>query len=436
MRNLTGAWLAALALAGAWPAAAKPNIVIVLADDMGWRDTGFSGNPIVKTPHLDDMASKGLRFDYFYAAQQMCSPGRFALLTGRTPCRTGLHHLGAMRPEEITIARALKPAGYRTAHFGKWHLGGGATSPVKMGFDQSAWSPNYYDLGAKLKVNDTDESIELQGDTSVAAMGLALEFVRKQAKERQPFLAYVCFGSPHSPHRAAPEFKDLYKNLPEAKQNFWGEISGLDRAVGDLRAELRNLGIAEDTIVWFTSDNGGITPESKEPSGKGKGQVGVRTVSVLEWPARVKQPARTSVPTAHMDMYPTLLDIVGVKVPDQPVLDGVSLVPLLDGKMEARGKPLGFMLWNGRGNFGQADFVKDTQGVWIDGSFKLIAAPAGKEDKAGAVQLYDIFADPAEKSDLAGKQPDAVAKMRSALDEWRRSVRASFDGKDFAPKKP
>ncbi|MBA4065640.1 MAG: hypothetical protein C0501_18375 [Isosphaera sp.] len=424
--------LAALALAA--PAAAadkRPNVVIVLADDMGWRDTGYHGNTVVKTPHLDDMAAKGLRFDYFYPGQQMCSPGRFAIMCGRNPCRTGLHHLGAMRPQEVTLARLLKDAGYATAHFGKWHLGGQATAPHKVGFDQATWAINYYDLGAKLQKNDEKAAVELKGDTSVACMGLALDWVRERAKEPAPFFAYVCFGSPHSPHRAADEFKALYKDLPEGKQNYWGEVSGVDAAVGNLRAELRKLGIADNTLVWFTSDNGGITPESQDPSGKGKMTIGCRTQGLLEWPAVVTKPFATDLPCAHVDILPTTLAAAGVKYPDARPLDGVDLTPLVRGQgMKERGKPLGFMLWNGKGGFDAADFVKDVQGVWIDGSLKLIVEPT-----SGLAKLYDVHADPGHKTDLAGKMPEKVEAMRKALDEWRRGVRASFDGKDYPPKK-
>ncbi|MBA4190403.1 MAG: hypothetical protein C0467_20640 [Planctomycetaceae bacterium] len=407
----------------------KPNVVIVLADDMGWRDTGYHGNTVVKTPHLDDMAAKGLRFDYFYPGQQMCSPGRFAIMCGRNPCRTGLHHLGAMRPQEITLARILKDAGYRTAQFGKWHLGGAETSPAKMGFDRAVWAINYFDLGASLQINDTKDKVELKGDTSVAVMGLALDWIRERAKDPEPFFTYVCFGSPHSPHKAADEFKAMYKDLPEGKQNYWGEVSGVDAAVGNLRAELKKLGIADDTLVWFSSDNGGITPESQDPSGKGKMTIGCRTQGLLEWPAVVAKPIRTDLPCAHVDMLPTILAATGVKYPDTRPLDGVNLLPLIKGEaMKDRGKPLGFILWKGKGAFGQVDFVSDTQGVWIDGSLKLIVEPGG------GVKLFDIHADPAHKTDLAAKQSDDVKRLQTALDEWRKNVRASYDGKDY-PKK-
>ena len=421
--------LAAMSALAQSAEATRPNIVVVVADDMGWRDTGYSGNPDVRTPHLDAMATRGVRFDYFYAGQQMCSPGRFAILTGRNPFRTGLHQLGAMRPQEITTAKALKTIGYQTAHFGKWHLGTTTTSPVKMGFDEAIWKLNFYDLGATLQVGDTRETVPLEGDTSVAVMNLALDYVRKQAAQKKPFFVQVCFGSPHAPHIAAPEFQALYKDLPAGRQNFLGEVSGLDAAVGNLHAELKKLGVAENTIVWFTSDNGGITPQSQDPSGKGKMSIGARTVALLEWPARVRQPVRTSMPCGHIDMYPTLLEITGVTMPNQPPLDGISLVPLLNGTMKERPKPVGFMLRKSRagGKLEDADFVRDTEGVWIDGKLRLVSHPGGEPGAA----LYDIFADPAHKNDLAGKQPEDVARMQKALDSWRASVRASFDGKDY-----
>lgn len=168
-------------------------------------------------------------------------------------------------------------------------------------------------------------------------------------------------------------------------------------------AELKKLNIADNTLLWFTSDNGGITPNSQDPAGKGKMNVGVRTVSVLEWPARIKQPIRTSVPAAHVDMYPTVLEITGVKMPGQLEIDGLSLLPLFDGKMTERNKPLGFMLWNEKGTkFEQIEFTAHTQGVWIDGKYKLIVPPipdpdAKKAKQKAELRLFDIFADPAEE---------------------------------------
>jgi arylsulfatase A-like enzyme len=316
------------------------------------------------------------------------------------------------------VAKALKTAGYRTAHFGKWHLG---ICPVKMGFDEAIWSHNCYDAGFPLYVNDTKEIHTLKdGDTSVTMMDLALDYIRRYAKGPEPFFVQVCVSAPHSPANATPEFKALYQD----GNNKYAEISGLDAAVGNLRAELRRLEIAENTVVWFVSDNGGHGGDN-DPSGKGKLDIGARTVACLEWPARVRQPIRTSVVCAHMDMFPTVLEAAGVKLSDQPVLDGISLLPLFDGKMAQRPQPLGFMLWQQ-----SSDFVSDTQGILIDGKYKVMVHPPGFKDRRGVEAppacLYDIYEDPAEKTNLAEKMPDVVARMRKRLEAWQRSARASY----------
>lgn len=428
--------LAAFLIAAAVPAAfgqdlKRPNVVIILTDDQGWRDVGYQGSPHAQTPHIDAMAANGVRFDYFYAAQQMCSPGRYALLTGRTPLRGAIPFLDPIRPRDITIAKVLRSLGYRTGHFGKWHLGAGMSHPLNMGFDTSFFSPNYYDIGGKLRDEANKKDLKIEGDSSVFTMDLALDWIRKQHEEKKPFFAYVAFGSPHSPHKGADEFKAIYKDLADAKGktnlvDFYAELSGIDSAVGKLRKTLRDLNVADNTLIWFASDNGGILgPLSNDPAGFGKGKIGSRTVSCLEWPARIRQPIRTDCATVHMDIFPTVLDIVGEKTPDRPTIDGISLVPLFDGKMKRRETPIGFLLGPKVGDLPKADFVADTSAVWIDGSFKL-----SLDKKGSTIKLVDIYADPTEKTNLANAQPERVAAMRQALDAWRRSVRDSYDGKD------
>lgn len=457
---LAGVSTPSLGAVSAGEPAARPNIVILVADDLGWGDTGYSGNKVVKTPHLDDMASKGIQFEYFYPGQQMRAPGEFAIMSGRNPCRTGLHSgpPGDVRPEEILLPRALKPAGYESAHFGLWNLGVGKSSPVRMGFDQAHWvSAHGFGLPPKFtpkfQINDTKSTVQTEGDGSIAVMGLALNYIRKYAK-KEPFLVQVYFSAPHQPHKAAEEFKALYKDITSAKAEYYGEISGMDTAVGNLRAELRKLGIADNTVVWFTSDNGADRPGTNDPSGVGKWSVGGRVPGLLEWPSRIKQQVKTNVVAGHIDIYPTLLEVAGAKVEKQPVVDGISLVPLIDGKMTERPKPIGFIHWGGgRGAphlpgkkaggagkvvgkdadaaFAKADFLKDMyESVWIDGKYKLIVG-GWFNPNAGTPLLYDIYADPAHKTNLADKESERVKKMTQALNEWRRSVRASFDGKDF-----
>lgn len=410
----------------------KPNIIFVVADDMGYKDTGYSGNTIVKTPHLDRMAAEGLRFDNFYSAAGTCSPGRMAILTGRTPMRARMvHTVGPMQEGEVTVAAALKTAGYETGHFGKWGLGRDGTHPLKVGFDEAVWSKNYYDLGAAFFVGDSDKRdeapVKTTGDTSMAIMEIAIDFIGKRAQSKKPFFAQICFGSPHAPHQAAEEFKKLYPDLPEDEQNLWGEISGLDAAVGKLREELKRLNIADNTLLWFVSDNGGISGTSGIEK---KGRIGARTIGLLEWPGKISKPMQTDVPVCHIDMYPTVLEMVGVTMKHQPVIDGISLLPLFEGRMENRPAPLGFI------SGGYADKEDPTlcnfnNAAWIDGRHMLRFDPPNKRRKTESIALYDILTDPAQETDIAVQHPQEVQRMLKELTAWRESVKTSFAGKDY-----
>ncbi len=414
------------------PAISRPNIIFVVADDMGLMDTGFSGNPIVKTPNLDRMAAEGLRFDYFYSAAGTCSPGRMAILTGRSPLRARMvTTVGPMQEGEVTLAAALKTAGYETAHFGKWGLGRDGTHPLKVGFDEAIWSKNYYDLGAAFFVGDSDKRdeapVKTTGDTSVAIMEIALDFIGKRAKRNQPFFVQISFGSPHAPHQAAEDFKKPYSGLPESEQNLWGEISGLDAAVGKLREELRKLNIADNTLLWFVSDNGGISNASGIEK---KGRIGARTIGLLEWPRRIPKPMRTNVPVCHVDMYPTVLDITGVALDHQPVIDGISLVPLIEGWMEKRPRPLGFAA----GRYAQKADPTSCQilnSAWIDGRYMLRWNAPSKRQEAEIPMLFDILADPGQERNIVEQHPQEAQRMLKELTDWQESVKASFAGKDY-----
>ena len=411
---------------------AIPNIIFVVADDMGYKDTGYNGNPIVKTPHLDRMAAEALRFENFYSAAGTCSPGRMAILTGRTPMRARMTTtVGPMQEGEVTVAMALKTAGYQTGHFGKWGLGRDGTHPLKVGFDEAVWSKNYYDLGAAFYVGDSDKQneapVKTNGDTSLAIMNVALDFIGKRAKSGKPFFAQICFGSPHAPHQAAEEFKKLYPDLTENEQNLWGEISGLDAAVGKLRAELKRLNIADNTLLWFVSDNGGIS----DPSGiEKKGRIGARTIGLLEWPNKISKPLRSDIPVCHIDMYPTVLDIARVTMKHQPVIDGISLLPLIEGKMEDRPKPLGFLSgrYASKKDFTLCEF---DNAAWLDGKYMLRWGAPGKGNKTETIALFDIAADPNQTTDIAAAHPDDVRRMLKEIAIWRASVEASFAGKDY-----
>jgi arylsulfatase A-like enzyme len=442
-----------------------------MADDQGWGDMAYNGHPVLKTPNFDAMAATTLRFDRFYAAHSVCSPTRGSVMTGRHPNRFGCFKWGhSLRPQEITIAEALKTAGYVTGHFGKWHLGsvrkGSPVNPGASGFDEWFSAENFFDNDAILSREGV--AVQTEGESSMVTVDASLEFIRKHARGKQPFLAVVWFGSPHGPHRAVEEDRAPYADQEEKLQHFYGEITGMDRAFGKLRGELRSLGIHENTILWYCSDNGGL-PGVGSTGGRGnKGQVyegGLRVPGILEWPARIPGPRTTDLPSNTSDIYPTLLDIVDVQMAGQPPLDGVSLVPLLDGKMSARPAPMGF--WNhptGGISTPSAKWMKelldaqaagaeptDTErlrldagdvsqqypedefpghSAWHDWPWKLHRIP-GKEGDV-RLELYNLADDPGEERDVVAQQSDRAGAMRAELEGWLASVVRSLNGKDYA----
>jgi len=463
------AGLAAVGRAGlaAGRPAAKPNIILCMADDQGWGDMAYNGHPVLKTPNFDRMAAEALRFDRFYAAAPVCSPTRGSVMTGRHPNRFGCFKWGyPLRPEEITIAEALKTAGYVTGHFGKWHLGpvraGSPVNPGASGFDEWFSAPNFFDNDPIL--SREGKAVQTHGESSMVTVDAALEFIRKHAKSPKPFLAVVWFGSPHGPHKAAEEDAALYADQPAKERGWLGEITGMDRAFGKLRAELRTLGIHKNTLLWYTSDNGGLKPASTGGRGK-KGQIyegGLRVPALLEWPARFQGHRATAVPCVTSDIYPTLLDIVGVTMPNQPPLDGISLLPLIDGKMTERPKPIGFWDYAAPGHstpsaklmaellqaqqagreidpntFGPSahkvtkQYPLDTfpgHAAWLKWPWKL-----HRIERKGniEIELYNLADDPNEKTNLAAAQPNRVKAMRPELEAWLTSVVHSLNGDDY-----
>ncbi len=295
----------------------------------------------------------------------------------------------------------------------------------------------------------------------------ALEFIRKHAGGDKPFLAVVWFGSPHLPHKPAEEDRALYADQEEEMANYYGEITGMDRAFGKLRSELKTLGIRDNTILFFCSDNGGVKGVSVTGGRANKGQVyegGLRVPAILEWPERIPKPRTTNMPCNTSDMLPTLLDIVGVRPDKDRPLDGVSLVPLIDGKAKSRPKPIGFwdikesgirtpsdewmteLLALQKGGREETDparlcldagkiqkqYPEDSfpgHSAWLDWPWKLHRI----QDKAGEtkLELYNLADDPDEKTDLSATEADRVKSMRPGLEKWLTSVVRSLNGKDY-----
>ncbi|MFM9079896.1 MAG: sulfatase-like hydrolase/transferase, partial [Opitutaceae bacterium] len=248
--------------ATAAPAAAnRPNIVLMMADDQAWGETGYNGHPHVKTPVLDEMARTALRLDRFYAGSPVCSPTRASVMTGRHANRSGAFAPNySTRPEEITIAQILRAGGYRTGHFGKWHLGAvkreSPVNPARMGFDEYLSHDNFFEMDPPLSRNGATPEI-IKGESSELVVAEAARFARKVAAEGKPFFIVVWFGSPHGPYSGTPADLALYSKVQkEELRHRFAEITAMDRAIGRFRAALREAGVADNTLVWFNSDNG------------------------------------------------------------------------------------------------------------------------------------------------------------------------------------
>jgi arylsulfatase A-like enzyme len=437
--------LAIVVAATAHAAQTRPNIVLILADDLGWADLGCTGSTFYETPRLDKLATEGMRFTSAYAACPVCSPTRAALLTGRWPARVGItdyipgarigkllpaDYLHALPHEEVTIAEALKDAGYATGIFGKWHLGESGFLPDSQGFDVVVCGE-----GGQGFRNVVDRA-----DRTTAP---ALEFIEKH--QDRPFFLYLPHNLVHTPLLGKPGLQAKYEKkaseLPPPKgERFRPErdrqdrrvqdhavyaamIQDLDTHVGLVLDKLDELNLSEQTIVIFTSDNGGLStsegsPTSNAPLRAGKGWLyegGVRVPLIVRWPGVVKPGTTCDEPVTSTDYFPTILEMCGLEQHPEWHRDGVSIVPALKQTGPLPSRPL-FWHYPHYGNQG------GVPGAAIrDGDWKLIEF---YEDDH--VELYNLADDSNERNDLAGSQPDRAQELRARLAAWRTSVGAKM----------
>ena len=410
--------------------ASSPNIVLVMTDDQGWGQMGYRDHPVLKTPHLDAMAANGLRFERFYAGAPNCSPTRSTVMTGRSNNRTGVEDHGfPLRLQEKTLPKAMQKAGYTTGHFGKWHLNGfrGPGAPIfgtdprgpgAFGFDKWLSVSNFFDRDPIMSRQGTFE--EFKGDSSEIIVAEALKFIDQQAKSGKPSFTVIWYGTPHSPFVASDEDKAPFPNLEDPSQNHYGEMVAMDRSIGTLRKGLRDLEIADNTLLWFNSDNGGlanITPDTVGGLRGNKGTVfegGIRVPCVIEWPAVIKNARITNHPTATMDIFPTIAEVVGLPKSDllQPQ-DGTSIRALFNGEIGPRKKPLGFRHMK--------------KAAFLDNDYKLVAPDTSK----GVFYLYNVAQDPNETNDLYKTNAAIAKRMLKQFQKWDASVQASYEGKDY-----
>ncbi|MAI30383.1 MAG: N-acetylgalactosamine 6-sulfate sulfatase [Planctomycetaceae bacterium TMED240] len=446
----------------------RPNVVIVMADDHGYGDTGYTGHPFVQTPNLDAMADEGVVFNRFYASAPVCSPTRASVMTGRHPFRTNVpNHGHYMRPHETTIAEALKDAGYVTGHFGKWHIGSvqpdSPTSPGGAGFDEWLSGLNFFDNDPYLSRNGSYEQIK--GAGTVISMDATIDFLTRHHLGDQPMFAVTWFPSPHDPQEELPDLPQastLYNDQNTKKPGYFREITLLDQQVGRLQQTLTDLGIRDNTFFLYCSDNGGLVPASSGGRAK-KGSIyegGLRVPAILQWPAKYKA-AQIDTPAFSSDLYPTLINVGRAKVKHQMPLDGIDLAAVISGEQTTR-PGMGF--WHG---------FRDGQGTWSDRIIKALmeAKMAGKPnphperilknvnefpdfeslDSRGhaawnawpwklhriesrgnvTYELYHLKDDPMETKDLSKQDPERVRELKTALESWQQSVLRSWSGADY-----
>jgi len=413
----------------------RTNFVLLMADDLGWGQTGYYDHAILRTPNLNAMASNGLRFDRFYAGGPVCSPTRATILTGRTHDRTGVFDHGyALRKQERTLPQALREKGYATGHFGKWHLNGlrgpgvpilfkYPNGPSDFGFQKWLSVSNYFDLNPLMSREGKIE--EFLGDSSEIIVKESLRFIENQVKADLPFLAVIWYGTPHSPWMALKKDEKHFQSLNSNSKAHYSELRAMDRSIGTLRSGLRKMKVEKETLLWFCSDNGGLP--KIEPSTTGilrdfKGSLyegGLRVPAVVEWPEKINDPRITSYPAGAVDIFPTIAEIADL--PEKSMLypiDGESLMPLFGEALKERSKPLVF---SSRGRM-----------AVIDNQWKLISQPLGDRRK---LEMFDLSLDPSESNDLFRPNHSRAKELRSHLLAARKSISDSVKGLDYAEKK-
>ncbi|MBW3600736.1 MAG: sulfatase-like hydrolase/transferase, partial [Planctomycetes bacterium] len=348
--------LLAMAVSGTRASAEPPpNFLVVLADDLGFGDLGCYGHPVIQTPNLDRFAAEGLRLTDCYAASANCSPARTGLMTGRTPYRCGIHNWIPMfspmhvRAEEVTIATLLRRAGYKTCHVGKWHLNGrfnlpGQPQPNDHGFDhwfstQNNALPSHRDPDNF--VRNAEPVGRLEGYSAPLVAAEAIRWLREVRDPEKPFFLFVCFHEPHEPIATDARFAALYPSPDDPTLSaHHGNVTQMDDAFGRLMTAIDELGLRDDTLAFFTSDNGpAITRAhphgSAGPLREKKGHVyegGIRVPGLLRWPGKTKAGSESSEPVSGVDLLPTLCEIAGIRPPADRNLDGASFLPIFDGE--------------------------------------------------------------------------------------------------------
>jgi arylsulfatase A-like enzyme len=412
-------------------AARKPNVIVILADDLGYADVGFNGCKDIPTPNIDSLARHGVRCSNGYVSHSFCSPTRAGLMTGRYQQRFGHENNPAYLPEDTkvglplsqkTIADVMKSAGYVTGAIGKWHLGAAPCfHPNARGFVEYfgfLGGGHIYLPGAKGGVEynvpllRNKEPLELKDYMTDVLSAEAAAFVARH--KAGPFYLYVAYNAVHTPLQAPEKYLSRFAGITDERRRTYAAMnSAMDDGIGRILRALRDSGIERDTMVWFFSDNGGpvetVAPTRNDPLRGHKGTLyegGIRVPFVVQWRAGLPEGAVCEQPVIALDVLPTVAALAGAKLPDSVKLDGVNIAPHLKG--EAKTPPHERLFWRMGGGASWA--VRE-------GRHKLV-----KPGKDVAPQLFDLNKDIGEAKDLTGEKPDVAARLQKAFDAWNAEL--------------
>ena len=398
--------------------AAKPNLVIFYADDLGWGELGCQGNGEIPTPHIDSIARNGVRFTNGYVAATYCSPSRAGLLTGRYPTRFGhefnsVANVTGLHLKEITLADRLKSLGYATACIGKWHLGNGPEyRPTRRGFDEFfgtlANTPFFHPtnfVDSRIS-NDVRRITDENFYTTDEYAARSLDWLERN--KTSPWFLYLAFNAQHAPLQAPKKYLDRFPGIADEKRKlFAAMMSAMDDAVGRVLAKIRELGQEENTLIYFIGDNGGPTASTTSQNGPLRGfkmttfEGGPRVPFLAQWKGRLPAGKTYDFPVMNLDVLPTIVAAAGGTIEPTARLDGVDLMPFLTGKQKER--PHQTLYWR----YGPQWGIRH-------GDYKLVVSRGG----SGKPELYHLATDISEAKDLAATEPAKAKELQALYDKW------------------